>query len=44
MTTAFNAGAVHAECFESRAETERKSRGVDKPVGRTEGLIQGELF
>jgi len=39
-----DAGAVHEECFASRAETERTASGFDKPVGRTDGLIQGELF
>lgn len=39
-----DAGAVHEECFERRAETERIASGVDKPVDRTDGLIQGELF
>lgn len=39
-----DAGAVHEECFVSRAEAERTARGFDKPVGRTDGLIQGELF
>ena len=39
-----DAGAVHEECFASRAEAERKDQGFDKPVGQTDGLIQGELF
>ncbi len=39
-----DAGAVHEECFVNRAETERLASGFDKPVGRTDGLIQGELF
>ena len=39
-----DAGAVHEECFESRAEAERTASGFDKPVDRTDGLIQGELF
>ena len=39
-----DAGAVHEECFVSRAETERTAKGFDKPDGRTDGLIQGELF
>ena len=39
-----DAGAVHEECFVSRAETERIASGFDKPVGRTDGLKQGELF
>jgi hypothetical protein len=39
-----DAGAVHEECFVSRAEAERIARDFDKPVGRTDGLIQGELF
>ena len=39
-----NGDAVHEECFESRAETKRIAKGFDKPVGRTDGLIQGELF
>lgn len=39
-----DAGAVHEECFVSRAEAEHKAKGIDKPVGRTDGLIQGELF
>mgnify|MGYP001178300058 CR=1 FL=1 len=39
-----DAGAVHEECFVSRAETERIASGFDKPVGRTDGLMQGELF
>jgi hypothetical protein len=30
--------------FVSRAETERMAKGFDKPVGRTDGLTQGELF
>ena len=37
-------GAVHEECFVSRAEAERIANGFEKPVGRTDGLIQGELF
>lgn len=39
-----DAGAVHEECFESRAEPERMDKGFNKPVDRTDGLIQGELF
>ena len=39
-----DAGAVHEECFVSRAEAERIASGFDKPAGRTDGLIQGELF
>ena len=39
-----NAGAVHEECFVSRADNERKSSGFDKPVTRTDGVIQAELF
>jgi len=39
-----DAGAVHEECFVSRVETEHKAKGFDKPVGQTDGLIQGELF
>ena len=39
-----DAGAVHEECFVSRAETERIAKDLYKPVGRTDGLIQGELF
>ena len=39
-----DAGAVHEECFASRADTECKDKGFDTPVGRTDGLIQGELF
>ena len=39
-----DAGAVHEECFESRAKSERTAKGFDNPVGRTDGLIQGELF
>ena len=39
-----DAGAVHEECFVSRAEAERIENGFDKPVGRTDGLKQGELF
>ena len=39
-----DAGAVHEECFVSRADAELIASGFDKPVGRTGGLIQGELF
>ena len=39
-----DAAAVHEECFVSRAEAERIARGFDKPVVRTDGLIQGALF
>ena len=39
-----DAGAVHEECFVSRAEAERIENGFDKPVDRTDGLKQGELF
>ena len=39
-----DADAVHEECFVSRAETERRESGFDKPVGRKDGLIQAELF
>ena len=39
-----DAGAVHEECFVSRADADRKARGFDKPSDRTDGLIQGELF
>ncbi|MEI7901438.1 MAG: hypothetical protein WCK89_14405 [bacterium] len=39
-----DAGAVHEESFVSRAEAEFKANGFDKPVGRIDGLIQGELF
>ncbi len=39
-----DAGAVHEECFVSRAETERKAKGFDKPSEHTDGLIQGRLF
>ena len=39
-----DAGAVHEECFVSRDEAERQAKGFDNPVGRTDGLIQGQLF
>ena len=39
-----DAGAIHEECFVSRAETERIASGFDKPVDCTDGLMQGELF
>ena len=39
-----DAAAVHEECFVSRAETEHMAKVLDKPVGRTDGLTQGELF
>lgn len=39
-----DAAAVHEECFVSRAAAEFKAHGFDKPVARTDGLTQGELF
>ncbi len=39
-----DAGAVHEECFASRAGADRIASGFNKPVARTDGLIQGELF
>ena len=39
-----NGDAVHEECFVSRADAERKTRGFDKPVESTTGFSQGELL
>jgi hypothetical protein len=39
-----DAGAVHEECFVSRAESERQARGFDKPIENTAGFSQGELL